>query len=382
MCSSSCVCRNLVRSHLRLPKEVSLKTVATIVGARPQFIKAAPLSLALHNSGRVAEVLVHTGQHYDKTLSEVFFGELGIPPASFNLGIGSGSHGEQTGRMIEALERVLIKIDPHLVLVYGDTNSTLAAAIAASKLHIPIAHVEAGLRSFNRRMPEEINRIVCDQLADFLFTPTETATANLLREGIAAEKIYQVGDVMYDAAILYASQIKDEKGRLAHLTGGDQAYILATIHRAENTDSQERLSAILSGFANVAKHIPIVFPVHPRTQKCIHSLGGGSFPPGIRFIPPVGYLDMLVLERNAAAIATDSGGVQKEAYFHRIPCVTLRTETEWVELVTTGWNVLVSPVDANGISQVLLEAAGRKGTEVSLYGDGMSAKLIVDVLAS
>jgi len=309
--------------------------VVSVVGARPQFIKAAVVSRTLREAG-LLEVLVHTGQHYDPGLSEVFFRELDIPFPDYHLGIGGGTHGENTGRMIEAIERVLLEERPDWVLVYGDTDSTLAGAIAAVKLHIPVAHVEAGLRSFNRRMPEEINRVLTDHASDLLFAPSETAVRNLLREGIDEDRIKLVGDVMYDAALYYVAKAERESRILDRLGLKPKEYLLATVHRAENTDDPERLGAILEALVRLHKEIPVVFPVHPRTQKRARAFGLEKYLKQVLAVEPVGFLDMIMLEKYARLILTDSGGVQKEAYFYRVPCVIVREETEWIELVEIG----------------------------------------------
>jgi UDP-GlcNAc3NAcA epimerase len=347
-----------------------------VVGARPQFIKAATVSRELRAKSGVEEVLVHTGQHYDENMSDVFFEELEIPHPDHHLGIGSGSHGTQTGRMLEAAERVLLAEEPDLVLVYGDTNSTLAGALAAVKLHIPVAHVEAGLRSFNRRMPEEINRVLTDHASDLLFTPTETATENLRREGISAESIYWVGDVMYDAALLYAHKAKEKEEILKRLQLEPKGYVLATVHRAENTDDLGRLRAIFEGLERVADSSPVIMPLHPRAKKKLGCLGLRNSK--IRYLDPVGYLDMISLEKNAAVIATDSGGVQKEAFFYRVPCVTLREETEWTETVASGWNTLAPP-DPLGIYKAV-KSAEPPALAPPFFGDGTAARHIVEIL--
>lgn len=312
----------------------SVKTIAAVVGARPQFVKAAVVSRALEAAG-IKECLVHTGQHYDYGMSELFFAELRIPRPAVNLGIGSGSHGAQTGAMLEALEKYFIQTHPSMVLVYGDTNSTLAAALAATKLHIPVAHVEAGLRSFNMHMPEEVNRILCDRVSDLLFCPTAAAVENLSREGMT-DGVSLSGDVMYDAALFYAARAPKIEGTAAADYAADGFY-LATVHRAENTDDPVRLKNIFAALEALER--PLVLPVHPRTRKKLAELGmapGGA----VKLVDPVGYLEMVALERAARVILTDSGGMQKEALFHRTPCVTLRDETEWVETVEAGWNVL------------------------------------------
>ncbi|MBI3410078.1 MAG: UDP-N-acetylglucosamine 2-epimerase (non-hydrolyzing) [Planctomycetes bacterium] len=361
--------------------------IVTIVGARPQFVKAAVLSRLIreqkaHERDGIEEILVHTGQHYDANMSEVFFAELEIPAPGHHLGIGSGSHGQQTGRMLESIEKVLMETKPDVTLVYGDTNSTLAGALAAAKLHIPIAHVEAGLRSFNRRMPEEINRVVTDHLSTWLFAPTEAAVSNLRREGRPEETIHLVGDVMFDAA-LHAAQLASGQ-ILEKLQLPSRGYILATIHRAENTDDRARLCNILEAFQILSKSLPVVLPLHPRTrsvlrtEKTLERLAAD-----LRILEPVGFLDMVALEQAARLIVTDSGGVQKEAFFHRVPCVTLREETEWVELVELGWNRLMPPADARAIVAAVnaeLESNRVRSTPSELYGGGKAGQRILDML--
>lgn len=345
--------------------------VITIIGARPQFIKAAVLSRAFKESRPdISEIIVHTGQHYDINMSQVFFDELDIPLPDYNLEIGGGSQGQNTGRMIEKLEGLIMENKPDWVLVYGDTNSTLAGALAAAKLHIPVAHVEAGLRSFNRRMPEEINRVLTDHIADLLFVPTSTGRRNLINEGIPEDKIKLVGDVMYDATRFYA-----EKARRPSLPDGfkitKDGFILCTIHRAENTNDVRKLKGIFRGLSDSGKNI--ILPMHPRTKATIEKLDI-SISKNIHVISPVGYLEMAWLEANCTAIATDSGGVQKEAYFHGKPCITLRDETEWVELVESGWNVLVGS-NSHDIADALINL--RPGAKKErLYGDGNAAKII------
>jgi UDP-GlcNAc3NAcA epimerase len=357
--------------------------VASIVGARPQFIKAAVVSRALQESG-AEELLIHTGQHYDANMSDVFFSELEIPSPAHHLGIGSASHGIQTGRMLEAIETVLIQIRPDWVLVYGDTNSTLAGALAAAKLHFPVAHVEAGLRSFNRRMPEEINRVLTDHVAELLFAPTDTAVRMLRREGIVDEKIYQVGDVMYDAALYYSKKADEKSQVLRQLELNDHDYILATIHRAENTGDPARLRNLFVDLQHIAKEMPVILPVHPRTQAALQDFGmveGASR--GLRMIEPVGYLDMVMLEKHARLIVTDSGGVQKEAFFYRVPCVTVREETEWVELIEAGWNRLAPPTSADQVVSAIRQALhSTPPLAANLYGDGHSAMSIAEILWS
>lgn len=350
--------------------------VVTIIGARPQFIKAAVVSRAFAKCG-VNEQIIHTGQHFDANMSDVFFGELDIPRPARHLGIGGGSHGQNTGRMIEGIEQVLMELRPDWVLVYGDTDSTLAGAVAAVKLHIPVAHVEAGLRSFNRRMPEEINRVLTDHAAALLFAPTETAVQHLKKEGVGGSAVQLVGDVMYDAALFYGKKAEGSSTVLADLKLSPKTYTLATIHRAENTDDPARLSAILQGFEAFGG--TIVLPVHPRTRGRLSNLGL-KLPANVIAIDPVGYLDMVMLEKNAALIATDSGGVQKEAFFYRVPCVTLRDETEWSELVTAGWNRLASPRNGNDVAAAMRSALGCMGREIQPYGEGNASSLIADSL--
>lgn len=357
--------------------------ICTIIGARPQFIKAAVVSRAIRDHNRqhnadsksISEILVHTGQHYDANMSDVFFEQLSIPQPDYYLGIGGGTHGQNTGRMIESIESVLIKENPNWVLVYGDTDSTLAGAIAATKLHIKLAHVEAGLRSFNRHMPEEINRVLTDHSSNLLFTPTETATKNLASEGIVGDHVKQVGDVMYDAALFYRQLAESKSSILKRIGWVSGEFALLTIHRAENTDNNQRLENILSGLALTA--YPIVWPIHPRTRDRIKYLHL-RVPDNILIIEPVGYLDMVMLERSATLIITDSGGVQKEAYFHKTPCLTLREETEWVETLATGWNQLV-PNDPDLIRDAVLSAKPQS-SHVDLYGCGRSGGMIAQAL--
>ena len=325
---------------------------------------------------------MHTGQHYDENMSAVFFSELEIPEPDHNLGIGGGSHGLQTGRMLEALEHVIDAERPDRVLVYGDTNSTLAGALAAAKLRVPVAHVEAGLRSFNRAMPEEINRIVADHLSDLLFAPTSVAVNNLAREGIGPDRVWKTGDVMYDAAIFYAgkARLRSNFAKSLGLTPG--RYAVATIHRAENTDDPARLTGVFDALAALASRLPVILPLHPRTRKALDAASPGRhWPAGLVVIDPVGYLDMVVLESQAQLVVTDSGGVQKEAFFYKVPCVTLRTETEWTELVAAGWNTLLDPT-APHLPQRLVARLDEvaPATHPELFGDGNAAGAICDAL--
>lgn len=355
--------------------------IVTIVGARPQFIKAATISHAVREADQVEEVIVHTGQHYDENMSQLFFDELGIPTPDYNLGIGSASHGEQTGRMLESIEKVLVEEGPDWVIVHGDTNSTLAGALAAAKLSASVAHVEAGLRSFNRRMPEEVNRVLTDHVSDLLFVPTQDAVQNLRREGIGSSKIAEVGDVMYDAVLHYSEKADKTKNILEKLNLEKKAYVLATVHRAENTDDPERLTAIFEALMQVAEEIDVVLPLHPRTEKVLRRQNlFKQTDARLCLADPVGYLSMMLLERHARLVVTDSGGVQKEAYFHRVPCVTIRDETEWVELVEHGWNVITPPTSSNSIRTSIFDSLDTTGDEVDLYGDGTAASQIVDNL--
>jgi UDP-GlcNAc3NAcA epimerase len=352
--------------------------IVTVVGARPQFIKAAAVSRRIGATPGLEELLLHTGQHYDDNMSDLFFRQLEIPAPAYHLGIGSGTHGVQTGRMLEAIDGILLKERPDWVLVYGDTNSTLAGALSAVKLHIPVAHVEAGLRSFNRAMPEEINRIMADHASDLLFAPTATAAAHLKAEGVADSRVRLVGDVMYDAALFFGDKSERESRILAELGLPERGYVLATVHRAENTDDPGRLGAILEGLSTVAQDLPVVLPLHPRTKNVLRGLG--AEPAGLRLIDPVGYLDMVSLERHAAAVATDSGGVQKEAFFYQVPCVTLRDETEWTELLGLGWNRLAPPTSGEAVAAAVAAAIGSRGRPGQPYGEGHAADLILDAL--
>jgi len=360
-------------------------TIATIVGARPQFIKAAAISRAIakHNKFKangfpqINEIIFHTGQHYDYEMSAVFFKELGLPDPAYHLGIGSGNHGFQTGKVMEKLEGPLMKIKPDLVLVYGDTNSTLAGGLTAAKLKIPVAHVEAGLRSFNRDMPEEINRVLTDHLSSWLFCPSEQAVKNLAKEGIR-NGASMVGDVMYDVCLWHQQRIDKHNNLLSELGLQSGSYALATIHRAENTDDQESLSSIFKGLERVVSEgTPVVLPLHPRTKKMLHVFSINY--QKIKTIPPVSYEEMLFLEKNAKVILTDSGGLQKEAFWLGIPCITLRNETEWVETVQSGWNIIVGN-DADLLDHAIHNLpAGKQGKK--FYGNGKAAEKIVNHIA-
>ena len=346
--------------------------IVSIVGARPQFIKAAPVSRALVESGH-HEFLLHTGQHYDHSMSQVFFDELEIPRPDLNLAIGSGSHGRQTGQMLTGIEEVLQEQRPDWVLVYGDTNSTLAGALAAAKLQIPLAHVEAGLRSFNWSMPEEVNRVLTDRCSQALFCPTQTAVDNLAREGIH-EGVVLTGDVMYDAMLQYLGRI-DEEAVLNQYGLTSETYVLATIHRAATTDSKANLLAAVDCLAQSSW--PVLLPLHPRTAQALQEYGI-SPPENVHAIDPISYLHMLALEKNARVIMTDSGGVQKEAYILGVPCVTLRNETEWVETTLTGWNILAG-LDSQATAAILARAVPN-GNRPALFGKGQAAMQIVRYL--
>lgn len=348
--------------------------VLTVVGARPQFIKAAPVSRALRKKGE--EILVHTGQHYDQSMSEVFFEELQIPVPEYHLHVGSSSHGAQTGAMLAKVEEVLQKEKPDVVLVYGDTNSTLAGALAAAKLHIPVAHVEAGLRSFNKQMPEEINRVLTDHVSRWLFCPTEAAIANLRREGIE-QGVVHMGDVMLDT-FLFNRKMAADKSRILEqhqLEAG--SYLLVTVHRAENTDTPARLQGIVEALNRV--DVPAVLPLHPRTKGKLEAFDLQIENPLVKVIPPVGFLDMLQLEVHAQKIVTDSGGVQKEAFFAQVPAITLRDETEWVETVEVGANCLVG-ADTEKILAAINDFTVDFRQLPPIYGNGNAAEEIVEFL--
>lgn len=348
--------------------------IVTVLGARPQFIKAAAFSRTVLNRTKIEEIIVHTGQHYDQNMSDVFFEEMDIPKPKYMLHTGGKTHGAMTGQQLEKIEDILINEKPDIVLVYGDTNSTLAGALAAIKLHIPIAHVESGLRSFNRKMPEEINRILTDQISDFLFVPSESAKNNLLNEGVNEDKIFIVGDIMYDVAIYYKEKMVKPNWfddlQVDH-------FILCTIHRAENTDDPIKLDNIFKGLGLTNKNI--ILPLHPRTVNKIeqHKI---TIPLNVKIVDPVGYLEMVWLEVNSDLIVTDSGGVQKEAYFHGKYCVTLREETEWVELVENGLNVLVG-TDSNQIKKHINNPKDNKYFTDNIYGDGETSTAILNILS-
>ncbi|MGE3261150.1 MAG: non-hydrolyzing UDP-N-acetylglucosamine 2-epimerase [Bacteriovoracia bacterium] len=349
--------------------------IVTVLGARPQFIKAAPVCHALKRGGH-EEILVHTGQHYDANMSDVFFDELNIPKPAVNLQVGSGTHGKQTGEMLAKIEEVLTQHKPDHLLVYGDTNSTLAGALAACKLGIPIAHVEAGLRSFNRSMPEEHNRVLTDHCSELLFCPTETAVKHLKNEGIQ-KGVHKVGDTMLDA-VLQFRQIAAKKSRAMHtLSLQPKEFYLATIHRPYNTDDPKALKAALEALSALGK--AVVFPLHPRTRPKIAGIKIGS---NVKLCDPLGYLDMLLLQENARIVLTDSGGVQKEAFFLKTPCVTLRTETEWVETVETGWNIVVGTDPSGVVKAVKAFENNTPQPPANFFGSGDAADRIVKILGA
>jgi UDP-GlcNAc3NAcA epimerase len=359
---------------------MSIKVV-TVVGARPQFIKAAAVSRAIRDdrAHRLHEVIVHTGQHFDDNMSKVFFEELSIPAPDYDLQISGGSHGEMTGRMLTEVERVLQAERPDWVLVYGDTNTTLAGALAAVKLHQPVAHVEAGLRSFNRRMPEEINRIVADRVSTLLFCPTGTAAANLRNEGIV-DGVHLCGDVMFDVSLFYRDRAR-ERSQVVKTAGLEaKRFALATCHRAENTDDRQRLEAILSALQRISNEMPVVLPLHPRTRKMIGEFALDRLLAGVTVLEPQSFLDMIALEQAAALILTDSGGVQKEAFFFEVPCVTFRDETEWVETVDAGANALAGADTDRIVAAARSARDGGRGPRPRPYGNGRAAECMVDVL--
>ena len=378
--------------------------LVTIIGARPQIIKAAALSRAIRNhyADQIQEVIVHTGQHYDDNMSQVFFDELQIPRPAYNLHVGSASHGVQTARMTEGIEALLIKEQPDFIVLYGDTNSTLAGAVAAAKIHVPIVHIEAGLRSFNKAMPEEINRIVCDHCSTLLFTPTKAGLENLKREGVSIEegdpstgsgsakptidnpKVYHCGDIMYDNSLHFASIAEEKTDIIKRLALNDKSYILATIHRDTNTDYPERLSAIFRSIIKLSEECQVVLPLHPRTAKLLktnldETLQKHIFScQNIKLIPPVSFLEMIALERHALLVMTDSGGVQKEAYFFKKPCIILRPETEWVEIVETG-NAVLADADEGRIMQAWQHFKGNPPTVFpEIFGDGHAAEFMLE----
>jgi UDP-GlcNAc3NAcA epimerase len=345
----------------------SRRKIVTIVGARPQFIKAFALSRALKDDLDFEEILVHTGQHFDDNMSAVFFSELDIPPPRHHFAIANASHGAMTGEMLKAIEGVLLSEKPQAVIVYGDTNSTLAGALAAAKLGVPLIHIEAGLRSFNRTMPEETNRVVADHVSDLLFCPTRVAVANLAREGIE-RGVHRTGDLMHDATLIATPIAEHASTVLSDLGLMPKQYGVLTIHRASNTDDPALLARLLDYVSSHAEGKPVVFPVHPRTLAAMKRAGIDPALKGIRTTNPLGYLDMCKLLHHANAVFTDSGGVQKEAYFHRVSCVTLRSETEWTETIESGWNRLWQTADY------------KPRGDIADYGDGNAAREILEVI--
>lgn len=379
-----------------------MKKIITIIGARPQIIKAAALSRAIKNyySSQLQEIIVHTGQHYDENMSQVFFDELGIPVPDYNLNVGSGSHGKQTAIMIEKIEEILLKENPNAMVLYGDTNSTLAGAIAASKIHVPIVHIEAGLRSFNKAMPEEINRIMCDHASTLLFSPTATGYENLIREGFKTNnikpysadnpKIYHCGDVMFDNSLFFSEIAEQKTDILQKLKLAKNQYILATIHRNNNTDIPERLNTLFSTLQTISENqqVDVVLPLHPRTSKLIEThlypelLSSIRKNPKFKICPPASFLEMIALEKNCQIVMTDSGGVQKEAFYFKKPCVILRSETEWIELVKCG-AAIVADADQQKIIKAYEDFTENKKIEYPLlYGDGKAAEFICQEMIS
>jgi UDP-GlcNAc3NAcA epimerase len=355
--------------------------IISIVGARPQFIKAAIVSAELRKQ-KINEILLHTGQHYDFNMSGIFFEELNIYKPKYNLGVGSGLQGEQTAKMLSGIERVLLKEKPHLVLVYGDTNSTLAGALATVKLHIPVAHVEAGLRSFNRKMPEEINRVLTDHSSTILFAPTKTAVENLKHEGIT-KNVYNVGDVMFDIALKISRNI-NEKRILDKYNLTSKGYILTTIHRAANADVKKNLENIIEALKEISKNYKIFFPVHPRTKNAMKKFNLlNDIPENLILNEPVSYKEMIALEKNAKLVITDSGGVQKESYFFKVPCIIIREETEWVELVDAGWNKLTG-MHKDKILEIVFEELRKKSLPKweDFYGGGKASERIARILTN
>ncbi|PKN40442.1 MAG: UDP-N-acetylglucosamine 2-epimerase (non-hydrolyzing) [Deltaproteobacteria bacterium HGW-Deltaproteobacteria-18] len=354
--------------------------ILTVVGARPQFIKASAVSRAILSEkaqgANLHEVIVHTGQHFDANMSKVFFEELSIPEPDYHLGIASLGHGAMTGRMLEAIESVLFEEKPDIMLVYGDTNSTLAGALAAAKLHLPVAHVEAGLRSFNKRMPEEVNRILTDHVSNLLFCPTQTAVNNLGNEGIRSG-VHLVGDVMNDVTLHYR-ELAAKRNCLDKWGVTEKGYALCTVHRAENTDDAMRLQGILTALREIAEEVPVLLPLHPRTRKIIEAMGQPEALRGLTVLEPLSYLEMLRLEMSARVILTDSGGVQKEAFLHRVPCITLRDETEWVETVEMRRNVLTG-ANREAIINAWIEHQSSK-LEKKFFITGKTAYNIVKII--
>ena len=355
------------------------KKIVTIVGARPQFIKAAVLSRIIASNQELAEIIVHTGQHFDTNMSAVFFDEMQIPEPKYNLGINEMTHGQMTGKMLVGIEGILLKEKPDVVLVYGDTNSTLAGALAAKKLHIKLVHVEAGLRSFNRDMPEEINRIATDSISDLLFCPTQKAVDNLKKEGHPSRysKVLLSGDIMKDATLLYTKMARDRSDIIAKLTLNNEPFVLATVHRQENTDRLENLRSILMALDKINKDQKVIVPLHPRTRKIIerHALSSS-----VTFIDPVGYFDMLQLLSHCQMVITDSGGLQKEAYFNKKPCIILRNDSEWVELIANGYAILAGGNADKIIAAFEFFNENLPEFSVNLYGENAGKKMYAEII--
>tara|TARA_S200000501_G_scaffold309723_1_gene299744 strand:- start:11002 stop:12066 length:1065 start_codon:yes stop_codon:yes gene_type:complete len=351
--------------------------IVTIIGARPQFIKASVLSLEFSKDQSIQEIIVHTGQHFDHNMSKIFFEEMMIPTPKYNLGVQNLSHGAMTGRQLEKVEEILLKEKPDFVLVYGDTNSTLAGALAAVKIHIPVIHVESGLRSFNRKMPEEINRLLTDHIATILFVPSEVSFNNLIKEGIDKKKIFNVGDIMFDSTLYFSKKADHSSKILDKLGVKKKNYILTTIHRPENTDSSIKLNNIFDALSSL--NTQVIIPIHPRTKIKVSEYEC-NIGKNIKLINPVGFFDMIILEKNASKIATDSGGIQKEAFFYGVPCITIRDQTEWVELLDIGANILCG-ANINDLKKAL--TLDLKPFEPSnVYGSGNTANKIRKILKS
>lgn len=357
-------------------QKFNIMKVVTIVGARPQFVKAAALSKEFKNQTHIEEIIIHTGQHFDKNMSNVFFEEMQIPYPKYNLDINSLSHGAMTGRMMEEIENILMLEKPDYLLVYGDTNSTLAGALAAKKLHIKVVHVEAGLRSFDMAMPEEVNRILTDRISDILFCPTSTAFENLNKEGFSNfdNSIYNVGDIMQDVAFLYEKQSDQSSNILNDSNIKKNEYYLCTLHRAENTDNKQRLKSIIKGLNNISSGYKVILPIHPRTKRLISKF---KLSENIKIIQPVGYLDIIQLIKNSRLVITDSGGLQKEAYFFNKFCVTTRDQTEWIELVSNGYNKIVGADSKKIVECVKYFESITFTKKTELYGGGFATKKIV-----
>ncbi len=357
--------------------------IVTVVGTRPQLVKASALTGKWIEHPGVQEILVDTGQHFDKNMSKIFYEELNLPYPHYFLDVHGGSHGAQTAHMLERIEQVLQKEEPEAVIVYGDTNSTLAGALAAVKLSIPVFHIEAGLRSGNMRMPEEVNRKIVDHISDMLFVPSQKAACNLKMEGIDQSKVHSVGDIMYDVALYHEQRANNQSKILEKLTLTEGHYILMTVHRAANADNRQTISTLYEAAAELGKTIPVVWIMHPRTKKTFSVLSLQMEQEGLRIIEPIGYLDMVKMEKNAKLIMTDSGGVQKEAYFHGVPCVILRPETEWVELVEKGYSLLCPTIV---VPEITRQAQNAMNTTISknefIYGDGHTVDRIINLILS